>query len=104
MDVNETLETLRQLAAEMTAWEEEGEDPDEPGEYYRIASEMVAAFRNLDRWLNQGNFLPKPWAEAFLKRVENRALPLDVIALRTEDERRQAPGLPQGLSLEGDNL
>jgi hypothetical protein len=51
MDPNTVLAKMRQLATDMHGWEEGDEDPDEPGEYYRIASEMVEAFDALDGWL-----------------------------------------------------
>lgn len=61
MDVNETVANMRTLAADMHAWQDGAEDPDEPGEYYRIASEMVEGFDALDTWLSKGDFPPGDW-------------------------------------------
>lgn len=61
MDPNATLAILRQLVEDMRAWTESGEDPDEPGEYYRIASEATEAFNSLDEWISTGGFLPGGW-------------------------------------------
>lgn len=61
MDPDETLRRFRELVADMAAVAETGEDPDEPGEYYRIASEAVDAFEGLDMWLTKGGFLPAAW-------------------------------------------
>lgn len=62
MDPNEALVRLRMLVEEMRAQEAAEVDPDEPGEYYRIADEAVTAFDELDGWLARGGFLPAAWA------------------------------------------
>lgn len=61
MDPNETLAKLRQLVIDMDAIEESGEDPDEPGEYLRIASEATTLFDALDGWMAKGGFMPSEW-------------------------------------------
>lgn len=61
MDPNEALDRLRQLVADMNAIDASGEDPDESGEYRRIASEATDAFGGLDHWLSRGGYLPRAW-------------------------------------------
>lgn len=61
MDPNETLRQLRQLVKDMAAIVESDEDPQEPGEYYRIASEATFRFDELDGWLSRGGFPPGDW-------------------------------------------
>lgn len=61
MDPNAALIEARKLVTELRAWQDGGEDPDEPGEYYRIASELAEAFDGLDGWIIKGGFLPKGW-------------------------------------------
>lgn len=63
MDPNETLARLRRLVTDMDAWRESGEDPTEPGEYYRIASEATDAFEALDAWMVKGGFMPEAWGK-----------------------------------------
>lgn len=76
MEPNEALSALRQLVVDMQGWTESGEDPDEPGEYYRIASEATEGFDNLDEWVTKGGFLPRAWTPALLDldRNEERAV------------------------------
>lgn len=66
MDPNQALADLLELAADLRAIIDSGEDPDEPGEYYRIASEAVEKFEGLHGWLTRGGFLPAAWTPARL--------------------------------------
>lgn len=97
MDVDATLVKLLALAAEQRAWEESGEDPDEPGEYYRIASEMTQAFLDLHGALSRGAFLPKPWA--YWQRAVTVPLSLEQLEKRTARLRAALleAGVPKNL-------
>lgn len=72
MDPNATLAEIRQLVQDMEAIDESGDDPDEPGEYYRIASEAAHAFASLDGWITKGGFLPSEWAPPKMAVEERR--------------------------------
>lgn len=61
MDPNQALADLLKLVADMRAIIDSGEDPDEPGEYYRIASEATEKFEGLHDWLARGGFRPAAW-------------------------------------------
>lgn len=106
VDPNETLTRLRQLVADMTAIQNGDDDPDEPGEYYRIASETTTLVEALDEWLTKGGSLPSPWARFYQKAVTTplRTLHPRTGDLRTESEVRQPDGLPRGIYRTGSDL
>lgn len=95
MDPNEALEAIRKLVQDMEAWEESGEDPDEPGEYYRIASELATAFDGLDGWLSKGGFRPEAWTQ-HLPPEERRTLAMERRAHRLREALQDA-GVPRTL-------
>lgn len=110
MDPTETLNNLLELVAKLRGYEDSGEEPDEPGEYYNIATEMAAGIEALNGWLLQGNFLPGPWADAFLARVKDIAGRRgEVVNGRYTPVSRpgthvQPDGLPQGVDRRRNDL
>lgn len=95
MDPNTVLAKMRQLAVDMHNWEERGEDPEEPGEYYRIASKMVEGFDTLDDWLVRGGVRPDSWTR-HLPPVERRTVAMERRAYRLRAALREA-GVPENL-------
>lgn len=91
MDINVTVAEMRKLSADMHAWQDGDEDPDEPGEYYRIASEMVEYFDAMDGWLSKGGFAPDAWT-----RPQSRTLDLEKRAYRLRNALLEA-GVPENL-------
>lgn len=51
--MSEAFDKMAEAANDLRRWEESGDDPDEPGEYYRIASELAVGFDALGPQIRQ---------------------------------------------------
>lgn len=51
--MSEAYDKMAEAAGDLRRWEESGDDPDEPGEYYRIASELAEGFETLSPQIRQ---------------------------------------------------
>lgn len=93
-DPDKMLASLEALTNDMQGWRDLGEDPDEPGEYYRIADEMTEGFAALNAMLRRGGFPPAAWSSATER--ERRALELEHRCYRLRSALLEA-GVPENL-------
>jgi hypothetical protein len=123
VDPDAALATMLELRADIERLDRSG---DEPGEYYRIASEQSDCFAALHDWIIRGGFLPAEWSRWWQRAVtpppglapvdmERRAyrlrsalrdagVPENLVRAIELEDVQQEPGLPQGVYRRGEDL
>jgi hypothetical protein len=105
VDPDAALATMLELRADIERLDRSG---DEPGEYYRIASEQSDCFAALHDWIIRGGCLAPVDMERRAYRLRSAlrdaGVPENLVRAIELEDVQQEPGLPQGVYRRGEDL